>query len=74
MHLSDYMVRENLSDEAMARKLKVSRVTVSRIRRRVVRPDWETIKRLKAASGGACTADDFIELGKGNGRASSRAA
>lgn len=60
MHLADYMTRKRLSDEDVAREIKRSRATVSRIRRRKVRPDWQTIEALKLFSGGKITANDFI--------------
>lgn len=60
MHLADYMSRKRLSDEDVAKEIKRSRATVSRIRRRKVRPDWETIEALKTFSGGKITANDFI--------------
>lgn len=53
------MTDKGLSDEDVASAIEVSRVTVSRIRRRVVRPDWETIKKLKEFSEGVVSADDF---------------
>ncbi len=59
MHLSEYMELRKLSDEAVALEIKRSRVTVSRIRRRKVRPDWTTIEEIKRFSRDACTADDF---------------
>lgn len=59
MHLSDYMTKNHLSDDQVAGEIGVSRVTVSRIRRRKVRPDWPTIIKLKEWSRGAMTADDF---------------
>jgi transcriptional regulator with XRE-family HTH domain len=62
MHLSDYMTAKNLNDDQVAGAIGVSRVTVSRIRRRKVRPDWPTIIKLKEWSGGAMTADDFEEV------------
>jgi transcriptional regulator with XRE-family HTH domain len=62
MHLSDYMTANNLDDEAIAAKIERSRVTVSRIRRRKVRPDWETIERISAVTEGQVTADDFQSL------------
>lgn len=63
MHLSDYMTEHRLSDEQVAEGIERSRATVSRIRRRKVRPDWQTIERIKVFSGGAVTADDFVQLG-----------
>jgi ribosome-binding protein aMBF1 (putative translation factor) len=62
MHLSDYMAENQLSDEAVAVKIKRSRATVSRIRRRKVRPDWKTIKVLEKFSGGVITANDFLNV------------
>jgi hypothetical protein len=62
MHLSDYMDSNNLSDDAVADGINRSRVTVSRIRRRKVRPDWETIERIREFTNGAVTADDFAGI------------
>jgi transcriptional regulator with XRE-family HTH domain len=59
MHLSDYMAIKNLSDQQVAEEIRRTRATVSRIRRRKVRPDWETIEAMKVWSEGAITADDF---------------
>lgn len=62
MHLSAYMTKNGLSDDAVAAGISRSRPTVSRIRRRLVRPDWETIEEIKKFTNGACTADDFQSL------------
>lgn len=62
MHLSEFMTENNLDDDAVAVGIERTRVTVSRIRRRKVRPDWDTIEKIKAFSGGKCTADDFQSL------------
>lgn len=62
MHLSDYMKKHDLSDDQVADLIKRSRPTVSRIRRGLVRPDWETIEALKRVTDGAVTADDFLHL------------
>lgn len=61
-HLSAFMESRGLSDEDVAAAIEVSRVTVSRIRRGKVRPDWSTIGKLKEFSGGEITADDFQDL------------
>lgn len=61
MHLSDYMAKRGLSDDQVAEAIERSRATVSRIRRRKVRPDWTTIEKLKAYTAGEVTADDFVE-------------
>lgn len=65
MHLSDYMIKKDLDDDAVARDIKVSRVTISRIRRRKLRPNWGTIKKLKKWSEGQITADDFETINAG---------
>lgn len=62
IHLSDYMAANNLSDADVAQNIDRSRETVSRIRRRKVRPDWETIERIKKFTNGQVTADDFTSL------------
>jgi transcriptional regulator with XRE-family HTH domain len=62
MHLDRYMEITGLDDEEVAKRIGVSRVTVSRIRRHKVRPDWSTIKQLRRLSRGAVTASDFEVL------------
>ncbi len=61
MHLSDYMTLRGLSDDEMAGQIGRSRATVSRMRRRVARPDWDTIDALRRATKGQVTANDFME-------------
>ena len=56
------MESRGLSDEDVAAATGFTRVTISRIRRRKVRPDWPTIGKLKEFSGGEITADDFQDL------------
>jgi len=62
MHLSEYMNLHKLDDDAVAAGIERSRVTVSRIRRRKVRPDWATIEAIKNFTAGASTADDYANL------------
>jgi transcriptional regulator with XRE-family HTH domain len=59
MHLADYMRANRLRDEDVAAMIGVSRGTISRIRRQKIRPGWDTIERIRAATAGAVTADDF---------------
>jgi hypothetical protein len=61
MHLSDFMTLCALSDDAVAAAIGRSRVSVSRYRRRLVRPDWEAIEQIRNYSKGAVTADDWLE-------------
>lgn len=65
MHLSDYMAAHQLSDETVAQQIGRTRATVSRIRRRKVRPDWDTLEILKQWSDGEITADAFQDLSAG---------
>ena len=60
MRLADYMEARGLSDETLAKRLKVSRPTVSRIRRGKIRPGWNTIKILERVTDGLVTANDFL--------------
>jgi transcriptional regulator with XRE-family HTH domain len=62
MHLSDYMAARGLTDEQVAAQIGCSRVTVSRIRRYMVRPEWTTLLALDKFSLGAVTANDFLRL------------
>ena len=62
VHLADYMADHGLSDDDVAKGINRSRPTVSRIRRRLVRPDWETIEKIKEFTEGASTADDYQSL------------
>ena len=62
MHLSEFMDWKGLTDAQVAKDIGRERVTVSRIRRRKVRPDWKTIEMLKKWSNGKITADDFALL------------
>lgn len=59
MHLSEFMAERGLSDEAVADAVGRNRVSVSRWRRRLVRPDWGAIDALKAFSDGAVSAEDW---------------
>lgn len=56
------MALHSLDDDTVAAGIKRTRVTVSRIRRRKVRPDWPTLAEIREFTNGACSADDFQEL------------
>lgn len=62
MHLSDYMAQKKLGDDEVAKALGCSRPTVSRIRRRLIRPSWETIEEIRKFTEGAVTAADFEQI------------
>jgi transcriptional regulator with XRE-family HTH domain len=65
MHLSTFMKSWNLTDDQVAEAIGKTRATVSRIRRRKVRPDWETIQALRVFTKGDVTADDFETIDGG---------
>ena len=60
MQLSDYMAGEGLTDDHVAAIIGRSRTTVSRIRRGIVRPDWETMIRISDMTNRAVNPDDFL--------------
>lgn len=62
MHLSDYMASKELSDEDVAAALGCARESVSRYRRRLMRPSWEMTEKIHHFSGGVVTANDWLEL------------
>lgn len=65
MKLADYLEQNNLTAAAFAEKIGVARSTVGlwlRPRRGTVwRPNWEHLKKIKDVTGGAVTADDFVD-------------
>lgn len=65
MHLSEYMAAQRLSDDQMAELIGIDRATVSRIRRGRMKPGWGTLAKIKAATEGAVTANDFLPEGNG---------
>jgi transcriptional regulator with XRE-family HTH domain len=68
MHLAEFMEKRQLFDDDVAEAIGVSRPTISRIRRKLARPDWATIKKLRQLSRGKVMANDFVDLpGDGDG-------
>lgn len=62
MKLSDWMTLSGTTDDQMAEKCAVDRVTISRIRRSVNRPSWPLIGKIKEVTDGAVTAEDFAPV------------
>jgi hypothetical protein len=62
MHLSDYMAANNLSDRDVAGAIARSRVSVSRYRRSLVRPGWETMEAVRRFTGGKVTPADWRSI------------
>lgn len=63
MQLSDWMAREGLDDERFGGMVQADRGTISRIRRGVNRPSWELAARIKSATSGEVSADEFLPAG-----------
>ena len=62
MNLHEWMIREGYLDQELASLVGSDRTTISRVRRGKVRPSWELIRKLKDASEGCVTANDFLDL------------
>ena len=60
MTLGDYLASNGLKASAFAARLGVDRSTVGRWLSGVQRPDWDTLEKIHAATGGAVTANDFM--------------
>lgn len=66
MTLSDYIDASGLTDAAFGAEIGLSQGQVSKLRRGKHWPSRETISRIRAATNGAVTADDFLpEVGEG---------
>lgn len=63
MTLAEYMAANGLDDEAMGKKIKKSRVTVSRYRRAIETPSSETVVDIVEATDGAVTANELLGIG-----------
>jgi transcriptional regulator with XRE-family HTH domain len=74
MHLADYMADKNLSDEEVAAAIGRSRVSVSRYRRRLVRPDWQAITNIEVFSDGVVAPSDWKEIAPASEREHTEAA
>lgn len=60
MQLSDYMKQRGLSDEELAAATGRSRATVSRWRRRKLRPSWDALERIRNFTNGQVTAEAWF--------------
>lgn len=75
MKLGDYLNGKNLSAAEFAAKIGVHRSTVSRWLEpvgnagEVFRPSWEQIVKIQDETGGAVTANDFVEPVVSEGKA-----
>lgn len=68
MRLSVWMASTDIGDEALAAQVRghgspCDRSQISKYRRGLMRPNWQTIRALYEISRGAVSANDFLELG-----------
>jgi predicted transcriptional regulator len=67
MNLSDYMIKTETSDSALADVVGVHRVSITRYRSGKQKPSLEVLARLTEWSNGKITAIDFVRPGNGGG-------
>lgn len=60
MRLNEWMNAGSISDEALAARLEVDRTTISRIRRGTRMPSPEMMRKIRDATNGSVTANDFV--------------
>jgi transcriptional regulator with XRE-family HTH domain len=58
--LQSYRERAGLTLDVLAERVGVSKATLSRIENRKQAPSLDLVSKLKAASGGEVSADDFL--------------
>ncbi len=62
MRLADYMEKHGLSDDDLAGPFKVTRATVSRLRRGKMVPSFDLVVRIHEATGKKVTPNDFLDV------------
>lgn len=60
MKLADYLATMGLTDEAFASQVGISQSQVSRLKRGLSRPSWDSLVAIERATGGAVAAADFM--------------
>lgn len=60
MELRDWLTQNEISDDAMADRLGISRQSLWRYRSGKRLPDKDMLNRIFEATGGAVTANDFV--------------
>jgi len=62
MTLSDYLAQSGLSQAEFARAIETSQPTVSRYITGLRMPRRDHLRRIREVTGGAVTANDFVEI------------
>ena len=65
MKLSHWLKNEGVSARRLAEQVETTEATVSRLRNGKAQPSMELAQRIARATGGAVTANDFLDLGPG---------
>lgn len=60
MQLSEWMADHGMTDARMGELIGIDRTAINRLRRGLTRPSWPVMDRIKDATHGAVTADDFV--------------
>lgn len=60
MRLTDYLDAHSITDAEFGSRIGLSQPQVSKLRRGKHWPQRETMERIREATGGAVTADDFL--------------
>lgn len=67
--LDSYLAGQGIANADFARRLGVSEATVSRLRRNKQAPSFALVARIRAATNGAVSADDFLPAETSEGAA-----
>ena len=60
MTLDEYLTQHEITDAEFAKRIERDPGTVSRLRRGLTKPDWQTMPRIFDATNGAVTPNDFL--------------
>lgn len=66
MTLSEYLSERKITDEAFAAEVGISQSQISRLRRGISRPSWESVALIERATEGQVTASDFMPVTSGS--------
>lgn len=60
MTLDEYLTSKEITDADFAKRIERDPGTVSRLRRGLTKPDWQTLPRILDATNGEVTPNDFL--------------
>ena len=59
--LNDYLTANEITEAEFAELIGRNQSSINRLRNGISRPDWETARRIAAATNGAVTPNDFLD-------------